>query len=345
MNIEDITAPPPRLSPQMRYASLHRAVEGGLATDRTWAELIEVCLELELNDEATSCFWHIDEAATRRRLLAGMQKRGLMLDVSLGAAESGDPTNSPAAGPPRVRDESDSIAERILDGFRFLFLEHMPLTAVVATVTFPIVVGLGGFLTAGVPGSFVLPLLALIPALSVVGLVGALGRRILVEASRGLEDPPEIPSLHDLVPEAGRFLMDASILVAIFLGPAALLAQFETTGISSVLAALAVGLTLLPMAMALRQTRDDWSCLKATELFRACTRGGLEYMALVATGAALFAPSIVSLWMTGGSHLYRVVSVIGPLAVTPTLVMSRLLGSFLFAKRREIVTAASSDIP
>src|SRR5690606_33766092 len=166
-----------------------------------------------------------------------------------------------------------------------------------------------------------------------------------VEASRGLEDPPEIPSLHDLVPQAGRFLLDATILVTIFLGPAALLAQFEATGISSVLAALAVGLTLFPMAMALRQTRDDWSCLKAAALFRAVARGGLEYMALVATGAALFAPSIVALWMTGGSHLYLVLSVIGPLAVTPTLVMSRLLGCFLFAKRREIITATSSEVP
>jgi hypothetical protein len=337
VKIEDITAPPPRLSPEMRYASLHRTVESGLATDRTWAELIEVCLELGLKDEAQSSFEELQDPSARRRMLVLLQRNKLLLHVSLSPAETG---GGPAETERRPATARETLVDQLLDGFRFLFSDHMPLTAIVATVTFPIVVGLGGFLTSTVQSSFILPLLALIPALSVVGLVGALGRRILVDASRGLDDPPEIPSAADLIRESARFLVDATVLCAIFLGPGAVLTQLvEHTGFGGVAAAFAVGLLLLPMAMAMRQTRDDWSCLRPMTLFRAIVRGGLDYMAVVGVSVALFAPSLLSVWATGGSHLYLVVSVVGPLAVVPTFVVSRLLGQFLFAKRKALTAA------
>ena len=62
----------------------------------------------------------------------------------------------------------------------------------VMTMIFPVVIGLGGLLTQGTNG-LVLPLIALIPALSTIGLVGALGRQILLDASRGISDPPRLP--------------------------------------------------------------------------------------------------------------------------------------------------------
>ena len=77
MKFEDITAPQPRLSPEMRYASLHRTIENGLATDRTWAELIEVCLHVGRLDEACSALQHIREIGLHRRMLARLHSKPL----------------------------------------------------------------------------------------------------------------------------------------------------------------------------------------------------------------------------------------------------------------------------
>lgn len=332
----------------MRYASLHRTIEGGLETDRVWAELIEACVELGRHDEAENSFWNLKDHATRRRLLVSLQRRGLLLGVALGPAESDAEDGGPSVRNGRFRE--GSLPDRIADGFRFLFSDHMPITAIVTTVTFPIVVGLGGFLTSTVQNSLVLPLLALIPALSVVGLVGALGRRILVEASLGLDDPPEIPTAKTLARESGRFLLDFGLLAALFLGPGFVLANLAShVGWSSALAALAVGLLLLPMAMALRQTRDDWTCLAPSVLFGSIVRGGAEYLAVVGVAGVLFLPSFLAVLMSSGSHLYLLVSVVGPLAVVPTFVVSRLLGQFLFAMRRtyhvEAIAAAVATAP
>lgn len=332
MKTETITAPPARLSPEMRYASLHRTIENGMDSDRTWLELIQICVELDRRDEARRAFGHIHDTNLRRRafnllLAAGVQ---VELPVAEGIAIA---SGLHASGPHATRRLIDWIA----DAFRFLFQDHMPLTVVVATVTFPLVVGLGGILTAGVHNSLLLPLIALVPALSVVGLIGALGRRILVEASQGLDDAPEVPSFGSLAREAGRFLVDGTVLSALFLGPGLALASFTDVGISAIASAFAVGGTLLPMALAMRQTRDDWACLSPMALFSNIRRAGPRYFVAVLASFVLMAPAAVSFWLTAGSALYLVISVVGPLVVVPIFVISRLFGQTMIDIERDRV--------
>ena len=324
MKTETITSAPMHLSSEMRYASLHRTIENGMDTDRTWLELVTVCVELRRGDEARSAHGHIADPAVRRRAYNALVAAGVRVD----------------APPVELRGAQHEVApqghfEWIADGFRFLFLDHMPLTTVVATVTFPVVVGLGGFLTSSVQNSWLLPLLALIPALSVIGLVGALGRRILVESSQGLDDVPEVPSVGPLVREAGRFLVDISALGALFLGPALVLIQLADVGFSAIAAGLCVGGTLMPMAFAMRQTRDDWTCLSPMDLFSNIRRAGVRYFVAVGISFLLMAPAALSIWLTAGSALYLVVSVVGPLVVVPIFVMSRLFGQTMIDIERE----------
>ncbi|MBI5852185.1 MAG: hypothetical protein HZB39_14320 [Planctomycetes bacterium] len=325
MKTEIITAPPARLSPEMRYASLHRTIENGMDSERTWLELVQICLELVRHDEARRAFAHLTDSGLRRRAFNLLSAAGVRVEVP--ADEALAATDHPRS--------SNRLLEWLADAFRFLFQDHLPLTVVVATATFPLVIGLGGVLTAGVQSSLLLPLIALVPALSVVGLIGALGRRILIEASQGLDDAPEVPALGALVHEAGRFLLDGTALAVIFLGPAVLFAEYARTGLPAVVLGLAAGGTLFPMALAMRQLRDDWSCLSPMKLFANLRRAGPRYFVAVIVSFVLIAPAAVSFWLTAGSALYLQISVVGPLLVVPIFVMSRLFGQTMIDIERE----------
>jgi hypothetical protein len=339
MKIEDIAAPPPRLAPQMRYASLHRTIESGLATDRTWVELVEACLELGRHGEAEQGFWQIKDASARRRILTPLQKHGLLLDVSLGATADLEKPGRPAAD----SRQEEGFGERIADAVHFLFVDHMPMTTVVATVTFPVVVGLGGLLQGSTQGGPLLLLLAAIPALSVVGLVAALCRRILVDASRGLDDPPEIPGLTDLCRDAARIGVDLTVLIAALVGPslAALgLGLVPETATAAAIASVVLGAMVVPIAFGLRQTREDWTCLRPDTLLLAVVRGGRRHLGTVLVLAALAAPAGIALWATLGAPLYLALAVTGPLAVAPAFLAARLLGQLLYDRRNVFPGAA-----
>ncbi|MGA0869510.1 MAG: hypothetical protein ACO3UM_11310, partial [Planctomycetota bacterium] len=92
-------------------------------------------------------------------------------------------------------------------------------------------------------------------------------------------------------------------------------------------ASIAVGAALLPLAFGLRQTRDDWSCLRPDTLLLATIRGGSRHMGTVLALTALVAPAIIALWATVGAPLYLSLAVTGPLAVAPAFLAARLLGS------------------
>ncbi|MBK8975844.1 MAG: hypothetical protein IPM29_07945 [Planctomycetes bacterium] len=353
MKLEDLATPPPRVSPQMRYATLHRAVENGLATDRTWAELLEICLELGRDEEACGTFWELRDPSVRRRMLVRLHTRGLLRDVPVDpaparqadahatageAAHGGPAGRASAASGQRSRPEDgrSDLGELVGDAVRFLFLDHMPLTVIVATVTFPLVIGLGGFLTTslGTSAYVALSLLAAIPALSALALVGALARRILIEANRGLIDPPAIPTFGSLAREALRLGVDTTLLVAVFLGPGVLLAQLGVTHVGAAIAALAVGGGLLPAAVAMRTVRGDWSALKLARLCGEVRRIGSRYFGVAAIIALMLAPAIAGLVLTAGSAAYMSISVVGPLTVAPLFVSARLLGHVMFESRR-----------
>ncbi|MHC5064617.1 MAG: hypothetical protein ACYTG5_11665 [Planctomycetota bacterium] len=315
---------PGHQSPEARYASLHRAVEAGLAKDQTWGELVSVCIRLNKPTEALEALHRIDDQSLRARAGGLLMRHGLMTKHH---AEAHHPEQKLGSSSP------ETFKEEIYDSFRFLFLDHMPLTVMVMTMIFPVVIGVGGLLTQGT-NSLVLPLIALIPALSTIGLVGALSRQILLDASRGISDPPALPAIKPLTKDAGRFLLDGIVLSTVLLGPGLLLWQFTSLSILTKICVLGFGALFLPMAMAMRQTCEDWRALNPKFLIPCVSRGGLPYVSTVGFSALILSPAVISLVMTSGAEAYLRISVLGPLSVVPLIVIARLMGRVLDIRRR-----------
>lgn len=323
MQLEHLATPVEVDSPHRRYAALHRAIDSGMASDATWRELVNVCLLLNHRDEALRAFRRLTGVQARRDVEALLIHRGL-LEPEAPPAEVGAPA---AAAAPGLRDETIEAARVLLD-------DHMPLTTAVATLTFPLVVGLGGFLTAG-HSFFLFPLIAALPALCVVGIVGALSRGIMVDSAHGVHDVPRIPGSAVLVRQSARFLLDGLVLVGALAGPAI---AMHCLGLALSTTLLAAGLAaiLLPMALLMRQITDDWRALSPNHLFRAIGRLRGDYLGRAAVCAGLFLPAALAAIGTAGSLLYLQVSVVGPLLVAPLFVTARLLGRMVDLRRDDL---------
>lgn len=318
MQLEQLATPVSVESPHRRYATLHRALERGMASDATWREMTEVCLLVGHRDEALLSYERIRDQRLRREAEHLLQRHGLL-------RRSADSDLDEVELPRSVKDD-------VVDATRVLFDDHMPLTTIVTTMTFPVVVGLGGFLTASTSSSFLFPAIAALPAMCVAGVVGGMSRRIMIDAARGLQDPPRIPQVRELSQQSGRFLLDALVLAAVFLGPAIALACVQGLSVST-LVAIALGAFLLPGAMVLRQLTDDWRALSPNHLFPAITRLRGDYATTAGVCALVAAPAALAAVLTAGSHLYLQASVVGPLAVAPLFFASRLLGLMVHGHR------------
>ncbi len=348
MNIDPIAAPQSQ-SPELRYASLHRSVENGLATERTWAELLDVCLVLGRNEEALRAFDYLRDPSLKRRKAHRLQAAGIRCEA-LREPPKPRPRASQVHRPqPRAQGGAAPLraeaAEIFGDSLRYLFLDHLPVTLIVATVTFPLLIGLGGFLssTAGPSAYFALSFLALVPALSALGMVGALVRRVLLESARGLDDPPAIPTFPELCREALRFGGHVAVLGVALLGPGILGFFIQPLGLVLPLAATALGLTALPMALLLRELSGNWQSLHPQHVARAIRRGGLRYFKLCGFSALLLAPAAGALALTIGSEPYMAISVVGPLLVTPLFVIARMFGHLWADLRRTARVPAASN--
>ncbi|MBX3462691.1 MAG: hypothetical protein KF830_05945 [Planctomycetes bacterium] len=332
-------ATPPKETPQQRYATLHRAVERGLDSDEVWRELAEVSLRLGHGDEAVACLRRIRNPALHAALESRLVRLGLIEDPAARNALSRRHPRAPAAGHAgggegHGRSDTPGLGEHVLDAFQYLCHQHMPWLVVVTTLAFPFVVGLGGFLTAG--GSpLVLAAIAAVPGLSVLAVVGAMGRQILLASSSGSADVPNLPELGQLLRDARTFLVDAGIvfgsLLAPTIGAMALGAPLSTT-----LPGLLVGALFTPLAWALRQTRGDFGALSPVTLLRALARSGRRYLGLVPVCWLLFAPAALTAWAVFGRPAWVQIAAIGPLAVAPLFVVSRLLGTWLDTMRHEL---------
>jgi len=322
VQFENIASPPPNQSPQLRYACLHRTIERGLANDDTWAELTRVCVTLQLQDEALRAFEHLHSPTLRHVLNNFLVKSGV---------KEADAESEGARPVVEFHEDRAGVKDHLRDAVQFLFQDHMPLMVIIATLTFPLVVGLGGFMTQGT-SMFLLPIIALLPGLSVLAILGGMGRRILLEAANGMEDPPKMPTFPVLARESARFTSDLVALGAVFLGPAIAATLLGVPGPSCVVA-FVVGAALLPMAMVLRQLRGDWQGLDPRTLMRAVRLGGRDYFAIAGIITAMFLPAMLAGWSSMGASLYLQVSVIGPLAVLPIFVVARILGTFVYEHR------------
>lgn len=318
MQLEQLATPVSVDSPHRRYATLHRALESGIASDATWREMTEVCLVLGHRDEALLSCQRIREPRIRRDAEHLLQRHGLLTRSADGEQADEMP---------------HTVKEDVLDATRVLFEDHMPLTTIVTTMTFPIVVGLGGFLTSTTSSSFLFPAIAALPALCVAAVVGGMSRRILIDAARGLQDPPRIPQLRELSTQSGRFLLDALVLTLVLLGPAIALGCVQGLSVSTLVATM-LGAFLLPGAMAIRQLTNDWRALSPNCLFTTITRLRGDYAATAGVCTLVAAPAALSTILTAGSHLYLQASVVGPLAVAPLFFASRLLGLMVHGNRR-----------
>lgn len=320
MQLEKLGTPVSAETPHRRYAALHRAIESGIAADETWGELIRVCVQLGHHDEALNALAQIRDPRQKRDAEHLLSRRGLLQRNS---ENEEAPPSTPA-----------TLKEQVVDALRILFEDHMPLTTVVTTMTFPLVVGLGGFLTAST-SSFLFPAIAALPALCVAAIVGGLGRRILLDAAHGLEEPPRIPELRVLARDSRRFLLDVLVLGSVFLGPAFTLFWVGSPFVSAFMA-LILGAFLLPGAFLIRQLTEDWRALSPNYLFAAATRLRGEYATYAAICAAVAAPSVAAGVLTKGSQLYLQASVVGPLAVAPLFFAVRLLGQLAHRNRHEL---------
>ena len=205
MNIESISAPPPTGTPQARYASLHRAIEKGIASDATYGQLTRVCLELDREDEALRWFEHIESTTERFHLQNLLVRRGAIRDPDRSLRQHHEV------------EERQGIVEDCGEALQFLMIDPLPKVLIAAIVTFPVLIGAGGYL-ATFSASF-LPWLALLPALGTLFAVGGLARMVATEATQGLEDAPLLKPAARLIDESKKFARDFAVLAPVAGGP------------------------------------------------------------------------------------------------------------------------------
>lgn len=332
-------ATPAMETPQQRYANLHRAIERGLDSDEVWKELADVSLRLGHGDEAVRCMRRIQSESTRLALASRLGRLGLIEEQGATSVSNAEHSGAPAAsdagpaapseaqGPPRLSDH-------VVDALQYLMHQHMPALVLFTTLAFPLVVGVGGFLTAG--GSWVLlAAIAAIPGLSVLAVVGAMGRQVLIASAEGNGDVPPIPRMAELVRDAQRFLLDTALVTGSLLGPS-LLAMACDAPWTAVVPGLLNGAFFAPMAWALRHLRSDLGALSPVTLMRAVARTAGSYPALAIVNMLLFAPIALVAFLVFGRPIWVQIAIIGPLCVLPVFVASRLLGTWLEFHRERL---------
>jgi hypothetical protein len=333
-------ATPTQETPEQRRVSLHRAIDRGLESDELWKELAEVNLALGHDDEAIRCCRRIGGQAIRNVVASLMQRRGLISEAEerelaqLPGQPSGrgrDPR--PADGQERDA-EGATLREHVADAVQFLFMQHMPWLCLLTTLAFPLIVGLGGFLTAGT-SPLVLAAIAAVPGICVLAVVGAMGRRILINSQEGIHDVPELGAPGQLARDALRFLKDALLVASVLLLPSLVALKLGTSVLSAV-PPLLFGMFLLPMAWSLRQIRGDVGALSPVTLLRGVARGGSSYAAVTLLCWAMFVPAGSAAWIVQGKDLWVHIAAIGPMMVLPLFVASRLLGTWFDAQRLEL---------
>ena len=129
-----------REAPHRRYSALHRALDQGGDSDALWAELARVCVKIGNDNEALQASRQIKDYSERTLMQRWLKGQGL---------------NEQAHTPlePELQQSErlmrSGLREELSGAFRLMFEDHMPLTVMVCTLTFPLVVGLGGYLTQG----------------------------------------------------------------------------------------------------------------------------------------------------------------------------------------------------
>ncbi len=332
-------------TPQQRYATLHRALEQGLDSDDLWGELASVSATLGHTKEAKRCARRIQDAARRNKY-----ERTL----ALGDKTDRDGTRDPAAAPAASNagrnqrkkdsgeDKSDpGVIDHLLDAGQYMLHQHMPWLVLSTMLAFPLIVGLGGLLTAG--GSPVLlAAIAAVPGLCVLVVVAAMAHETLRNSITGEGDVPEFPEFAQLLHGARTFLWDAVLVFALFFGVPVAMA-IGGVPLTGALPSIAISIYFAPLAFAIRHVRRDMRSFAPVFLWRAARRCGRGY-GLVAIAIALaFAPAAIVAWAIVGYAAWVQIAIVGPLCVLPTLASSRLLGTWLDSHRSSLGYLLTTD--
>jgi hypothetical protein len=206
----------------------------------------------------------------------------------------------------------------------------MPTMAIGGTLAFPLVLAVGGILTA-ISDMFVLRLIAVVPALFLLSMVGVACRHTVGCALRGLDEADDLPPPAEFAQQSLRLLPHAAVLGAVFLGPGAVMLRLGQWQFAFLL--LPVGLLFLPMAGAQLLTTGDWRALSPSLLLSAIRRGGRPYLETAAAVAVLAAPALLAFALTLGLPGYTLVAIVGPLGVVPSLMSARMMGILLEQER------------
>lgn len=303
-----------------QYALIHRAVENGEANDALWQSMVNVCIDLDKKDEAIHALDQISDAGLRRSLRRQLAHRGWHTKAR--EEETAQVTVTDA-------DMNPSTREKLEDSLRFLFDGRTAWALLVGTVAFPVLLALGGIVTAASDG--IGPrVIAAVPVLVLLGMVGAFGRHILILSTHAVDDGADLPEPLQLLRETPAFLLDFAALAGLFLLPGSALMVLGQPWIALPLFAPAA--LLLPMATALRLACRDWRALSFRPLW-AAVRSCPSYLRVAGVTTLLFAPAMVAMWLTLGRPAFLVVSVMGPLSVGPFFVAMRMLGLMLYYER------------
>lgn len=339
-------------SPQQRYATLHRAIEQGLESDDVWSELASVSAQLGHPGEAARCASNIVDPTRRSRAersLQGPSGRstaagnkpeaakpvGRRHPAAAPAASSAGPTKAKAKAKAAVEEDGPPrVIDHLVDAGQYLLYQHMPWLVLTTMLAFPVVVGLGGFLTAG--GSpLLLAAIAALPGLSVMIVVAAMGHEILRSSSDGVGDVPNLPEFPQMIRNSRNFLLDALLVLTVFFATPVLLglAGAPTTAI---LPAMALGVFFAPLTFALRQIRRDMRMFSPAFLMRAARRCGHGYGLIAVAIAVAFTPAALVTSAVISYPVWVQIAVVGPLCVLPTFATTRLLGTWLDSHRESL---------
>lgn len=225
------------------------------------------------------------------------------------------------------------MRERVVDALGILDEGGTRWRVVGVTIAFPVLMLLGGALTS-LGDSLLLQLLAALPALLLLGMVGAFGQFVLAVTLQGLAHIDNPPRLTELVRQAPRVLLRLAALSATFLGPGLLVVLLGhwPVGILIVLG----GFLLLPVAAALLLGTGSWRALSPVLVITAIRRAGRASRIDAGVSAMLCVPALLALLLTLGQSAYTMLTVVGPLAATPALLAARMIGLTLCEHRHAL---------
>ena len=333
-------------SPQQRYATLHRSIERGLDSDDIWFELALVSAQLGHPGEAICCAARVINPARRAQAEQALQdysERSTAVtdqpdnDSSIdqrGSTKARTVSNARSTKANPEADKPPRVVDHLVDAGQYLMHQHMPWLVLSTMLAFPLVIGLGGALTAGA-SPLLLAAIAALPGLSVLMIVAAMGHEILRNSSAGESDVPSLPELPKLIRDSRNFLLDAALVLALFFA-APIMLSLAGTPTLLMLPGLAIGAFFAPLTFALRQIRGDMRTFSPAFLTRAVRRCGRGYMMIAAAITLAFVPAALVATAVIAYPVWVQIAIVGPLCVLPTFATARVLGTWLDAHRESL---------